>query len=849
MQRQIALKRKSRTSSRKATREYNQAYSGDHLNRIAFPLGGLGAGMVCLEGAGALSHVSVRHQPNIYNEPCIFAAVGIPGRPEWARVLEGPVPGWKIMFPWGKEFSASGNGGPGKTYGLPHFGRASFLARFPFAEIKLTEGRVPYTVAITGWSPFEPGDADNASLPVAALEYKVMNTLHKKLDGVFSFNARNFMAIDKNPQAVKSIPGGYVLWSGASAEKPWEEGAFSVTVPDQAAKVNCAWFRGGWFDPLTMAWRDVEQAACYSRPPVTKGEAAPGGTIFVPFSLKAGASRTFTVQLAWYVPSSNLSIGEAPKACDCGTACHNQKYYQPWYAGRFKSINAVARYWQDNYTKLKTASQRFSRSFYNTTLPPEVIEAVAANLTILKSPTVLRQKDGSLWGWEGCFDTAGCCHGSCTHVWNYAQALPHLFPELERSLRQTEFSQNQDQFGHQNFRAYLPIRPTDHNFHAAADGQLGGIMKVYREWRLSGDQRWPQEFWPGVKQSLDYCIATWDPKHRGALYEPHHNTYDIEFWGPDGLCCSFYLGALKAAVLMGQALGKNVAFYDQLYLKGRRFLESELFNGEYFFQKIQSEGLRAKPGKTKGLGLNYSPEAEAILKKEGPKYQYGTGCLSDGILGAWMAEVCGLGEIADQRKVDRHLASVFKCNFRSDLLDHANTQRPTYALGKEGGLLVCTWPHGKKPSLPFPYCDEVWTGYEHEVASHLIMAGMVKEGLTVVRAARDRYDGRVRNPFNEYECGHWYARAMSSYALLQGLTGARYDAVEQVLYLRPQIKGDWQAFLSTATGYGTVGMKKGKPFFKAATGRVKIREIRILPPRGQGAKGQDKTKSVSGVST
>ena len=130
------------------------------------------------------------------------------------------------------------------------------------------------------------------------------------------------------------------------------------------------------------------------------------------------------------------------------------------------------------------------------------------------------------------------------------------------------------------------------------------------------------------------------------------------------------------------------------------------------------------------------------------------------------------------------------------------------------------------PSLPFVYSNEVWTGIEYQVASHLMAMGQVEEGLEIVRACRDRYDGRVRNPFNEYECGHWYARAMSSYALLQGLTGARYDAVEKVLHLRPRLRGDFRAFLAVAGGYGTVGVRAGRPFFQPVVGKPEVREIR-----------------------
>jgi Glycosyl-hydrolase family 116, catalytic region len=164
----------------------------------------------------------------------------------------------------------------------------------------------------------------------------------------------------------------------------------------------------------------------------------------------------------------------------------------------------------------------------------------------------------------------------------------------------------------------------------------------------------------------------------------------------------------------------------------------------------------------------YSPEAMEILKKEGPKYQYGKGCLSDGVAGDWLARVCGLPEPLDADKVKSHLASVYQYNFKKDLSQHSNPERPGYALGKEGGLVLCTWPKGGELSLPFIFSPEVWTGVEYEVASHLIFEGRVKEGLDIVRTTRSRYDGIVRNPFDEYECGHWYARAMSSYALIEG---------------------------------------------------------------------------------
>jgi hypothetical protein len=167
-------------------------------------------------------------------------------------------------------------------------------------------------------------------------------------------------------------------------------------------------------------------------------------------------------------------------------------------------------------------------------------------------------------------------------------------------------------------------------------------------------------------------------------------------------------------------------------------------------------------------------------------------------------------------------------NLKKDLSHHADPQRPGYALGAEGGLLLCTWPKGGALSLPFVYSNEVWTGIEYQAASHMIASGLVEEGLDVVRTCAARYDGRVRNPFDQYECGHWYARAMSSYALLQAFSGARYDAVSKTLYLKPVIPGDFRSFLSTATGFATVGVKNGKPFLEVTSGTIPYQKIEYV---------------------
>jgi uncharacterized protein (DUF608 family) len=976
-------------------REFNGPYTGSHLNRVAFPIGGMGAGMFCLEGTGAISHVSVRHQMEFFNEPAMFAALCVLGEDSEdniARVIEGPIPDWKYFGGRG-----TGNGAAGATYGLPRFREASFLARFPFGTVSLCDDALPFDVEITGWSPFTPGDPDPSSQPVGALEYHFRNTSDQTRKAVFSFNSRNFMG----GGSIGAIDGGFVLYGGKGDNR--EKGdAFAFFVDGDNAIVDHCWFRGGWWDALTLAWNNVQEAILLDNPPQPSN--APGASLAVPFELKPGEEKTIRLLTSWYVPATNIRFGNraagpafrtAPSkgstagqqavkgflgkglvntfdpdgdgstgtltspefpvtkrylhflvgggrfagqtcvnlmakgkvlqsacgqenelltwssfdlqelmgqrvriqivdqstsawghvladqfvisdepiedlktgsgnaivndltraavladfegddygdwvadppvaCCSSAEACANgecqptiPETYTPWYTTKYNGVLEVGQYWRTHYVSLRQRSALFRDAFYDTTLPGEVVEAVAANLTILKTPTVLRQQDGRLWCWEGCCDDHGCCAGSCTHVWNYAQAICHLFPSMERSLRQTEYHESQDEQGRQAFRANLPIAPGGGAFDAS-DGQLGGIMKAYREWRIAGDNDWLKAYWPKIKLSLDYMIEKYDPRHTGLLEEDHHNTYDINYFGPDGHCGSFYLGALAAAVQMGQTVGDDVALYRELLEKGKQRMETELYNGEYFIQIVMKKGLdhNFRPIRPEDQSPKYQ-EVAKIVNRQGPKYQYGTGCLSDGVLGLWMAKVCGLDDaIVDNEKVTSHLKAVHKYNLKHDLSMHANPQRPTFAMGDDGGLLLCSWPRGGKPLLPFVYSDEVWTGIEYQVASHLMMCGGVEEGLDIVRECRERYDGVRRNPFNEYECGHWYARAMSSYGLLQGMTGVRYDAVTKTLYVDSQV-GDCRSFLSTATGFGTVELKDGKVSLDVKSGDIPVVETVI----------------------
>ena len=626
-----------------------------------------------------------------------------------------------------------------------------------------------------------------------------------------------------------------------NVEKTNSEGygsACLIAIGDKP-RIKGMWLRSpGWeFDSLSALWREVSTGNFTVNEGSNEIDTAGrnGCSILFGGALAAGESRTHRVLITWHFPNCCLQVGGIGAAAATGSAgCRSfpedaPASWRPYYTSNWKDAREVALYVEEHYASLRTRTVAFKEALFSSTLPPYVLDAVSANLAILKSPTVLRLENGDLWGWEGCFPDAGCCHGSCTHVWNYAQALPNLYPQLERTLRELELERSMDENGHVTFRSALPEGPVKHDFHAASDGQLGGIMKVFRDWQICGDLDWLKKMYPLAKRSLDYCIRTWDPDHKGGLFEPHHNTYDIEFWGAEGMCSSIYLGALSAMTQMARAVDqtKDAEFYGDLANRCALFMEGELFNGEYFQQKVQYLGLRNTTFATMVAGVGeHSSEMQKLLKREGPKYQYGSGCLSDGVIGAWMARSYGIDTPLTQAKVHTALQAIFKNNFKTDLSQHANAQRPGYAMGHEPGLLLCTWPHGGKPTLPFVYSDEVWTGIEYQVASHLIAEGFVKEGLTIVKALRSRYDGRIRNPWNEYECGNYYARAMASYALLGALSGFRYSAAQRTLWFDPRLsQRPFKTFFSTAPGFGSITLEAKNIRIQMVEGELPLEKL------------------------
>jgi len=795
-----------------------RTFCGPALREIAFPLGGIGTGCISLGGRGQLRDWEIFNRPNQGFRPAFtFATLRAQadGAEPITRVLESPVPP-PYSGPHGIDHM---NG-----EGLPHLASNTFRGEYPFAWLDFPDGAMPLKVGLEAFNPFIPLNDADSGLPVAILTYTIENVGSTPVSAVLAWTMQNVIGyacsgplnradMGGNRNAYRAADGlrGFLLDSAKESAAPERAGTMALATPwpdvTYAADLGPGWD----FDTGHAFWDAIAGRGAFDDS--AANEPTPDGQTCVcalgaKVTLQPGESARMPFIIAWHFPTYCKHWSWRQGGEDGDVARWINHYAQPFDDAWAVAADTTARLGQ-----LHADSMKYHDALFTSTLPAVVLDAASSQTSTLKTPTCLRLEDGTFYGFEGCSARAGCCPGSCTHVWNYQQALPFLFPALERSMRAADYRYNlRESDGKMAFRIDLPLGTTLWGYHAAADGQLGGIMKTYRDWLVCGDDDWLRGLWPSLKKSLSYVWEEWDKDRDGLLEGVQHNTYDIELQGPNPLIGVFFLGALRAAEEMARRLGEDedADEYRRLFEEASAKTDEHLYNGEYYVQKYDPEKVKTQ--------------------------QFGDGCLSDQMLGQWLASICGLGHLLPAEHVRSTLAAVFRYNWQASLADHANPQR-IYAVADDAGLLMCTWPRGNRPLIPTRYCDEVWTGIEYQVASHLIMEGFVAEGLTIVKGTRDRHDGLKRNPWDEPECGSHYARAMASWGLILALSGYRCCAADGLLQFAPQINADdFRTFWSTDAAWGTYAQKVGGMAgvrLTVLSGAQSVRTLRLrLPASG-----------------
>jgi len=800
-------------------------YSGKKTNEIRFPLGGIGSGSINLAGNASLVDWEIfnRANKNSLNGNSHFAIrAEYPNGETVVKILQGDQ-----IQNLGGLFGATGT--PMAAY--PHFKKVKFDATFPIATITLEDDNFPAKVILKAFNPLIPLDAYNSSIPSAFFEIDVKS----KVDGIkylITLAVKNPFKCGIN-EKIKSKKYTAIKLSHYGVDKSdLKYGDLTVAVDDKEGIAQRYWFRGSWCDAVTTFWHELNLGEFCNR---DYEERQPGDHCVIGAKkvINKNESKKTKFVLAWNIPNCNnywyrdfCTYIKEGKSCEEIDEYVKNARWKNYYATVFEDSTKSCFYSLDNFSSLYKKTNDFCSAMKNSTLDKSVIDAITSTLTVLKSPTVIRLEDGTLYGWEGLKSNAGSCEGTCTHVWAYQYALCFLFPELERSLRDTEFKYDTDQDGRMYFRTALPLGVGYAVQAPCVDGQMSTIIKIYRDWKLTGNTKWLKENWDNLVKTLEYAWSDknfheWDRNHDGVLEGRQHHTLDVELFGPSSWLEGMYLAALKAASEMAEFLGhtEKSKEYLKLFEKGYKWTKENLFNGKYFYQKVNLEDKKLVEHFDAMYYWNY--EQNQI------KYQIGEGSALDQLLGQWHANICGIGDIFDKNDRKTALKHMFKNNVKSSLREYPNAWR-VFAVNDEGGSIICTYPDGvQRPVIPIPYCDECMTGFEYAFAGLLISEGFIEEGLTVVKYIRNRYDGEKRNPFNEIECGANYARAMASFSLLPIFSGYTFDLPNNYIGFAPVVEGDFNCFYSTGTGWGSFIKTNNEQKITISSGYLTLESVGI----------------------
>jgi len=795
------------------------SYDQSHLTCISMPLGGIGTGTVGLGGRGDLRDWEIMNRPSKGFVPAhtFFTLYAKPtGGQAVTKVLEGP-----LDPPYDSE-----NGFRQRPYGLPRFRKCEFHAAYPFGQVLLSDPNVPLDVRIEAFNPLVPADADASGMPVAILRFVLTNRRSRRITASVCGNVQNFIGTDgvdgesKNNvntfRRAQQLRGVFMSSRGVSTKAP-QHGTMALTTTARAGVTyRTAWTSdapGPVFTARRDFWNDFGADGKLENRSAA-GQNAPVASLAVRTSVPPRGSRAITFLLTWRFPN-RLAWGiREPKSKTDDAIVGN--YYATQYRDAWDVALKAARKLPD----LERKTSAFVRAFCESDLPPVVKEAALYNVSNLRSETCFRTRDGRFFGFEGCNDTVGCCLGSCSHVWNYEQATAFLFGDLSCKMREVEFLQATRDDGFMSFRVMLPVKRAREMDCIAADGQMGCLMKLYRDWRLSGNSKMLRRMWPRARKALEFAWAPggWDADRDGVMEGRQHNTTDYDFYGPNPLTAGWYLGALRAAEEMAAHVGDDdfVMECRALFARGSAWVDKHLFNGEYYEQQVRSP----------------SDHTRRLRRGERePDNQPGRGCMTDQLVGQFLANVCGLGHLLRPGNIRTTLGSIMKHNFLKDMSDHVNPLR-AFVLNNEKMLVYGTFPRGgRKPQSCLRF-DETWTGIEYAAAVLMMQEGRVADGLRIFKAVRDRFDGRKRNPFDEPECGRHYARAMSSWAAVPALTGFHYSGVDRTMTFAAK---EGKHFWSTGYAWGTCTVRNTrggrKVSLKVLHGVINVERI-ILTGRG-----------------
>ena len=738
-------------------------YSGEDLKHIGMPVGGICCGHVYLGGDGRLWHWDVFNQRirTRYTGPHYAEPMATDSGIDVGFAIRARVGGKDMVRP------LDATGFPG----------VRFRGAYPMGFVEYSDDDFPLEVSLEAFSPFSPLEVDDSSLPLTVMRYTVRNRSKNTVEVALAGQMANPVLQHSGNSAGGEFVNTVRHRRGATClhytvdETP--RGDDGEERPDMGDMTLAILDHGEGVFAVAGLPEDSEEGPFSAGPETARSssDVRPNGAVGKSFTLAPGEKITVSFAVSWRFPNHPAPVGKGH-----------------YYAERFASSLAAMDYLSGRYDNFYARTRSWHDTWYDSTLPHWLLDRTFINTSTLATSTCLRMEGGRFYGWEG----VGCCAGTCSHVWQYAQSVGRVFPELERITRErVDYGLSYQPDGSIWYRADID-RPKAR--HEAIDGQCGTILRVYREHTMSPNDAFLHRIWPRVKGSIQFLIKQ-DGDGNGVLEGKQFNTLDAAWYGPISWLSSLYIGALRAGSAMAREMD-NEAFAEEcetLAKRGGKWVSENLFDGEYFYQERDPA----------------HPEA----------FGSGIGCHIDQVFGQGWAHQLGLERVLPKDKTQMALKSLWRYNFTPDVGPYREEYQTGrwYAMPGEAGLIMCTFPkggeresRGDKPTHGFAgYFNECMNGFEYQAAGHMIAEGLVQEGLAVTRAVHDRYHPSRRNPYNEIECGDHYARSMASHGVFVSVCGFEHHGPKGHIGFSPRLTPeDFRSAFVTAEGWGTFTQKR-----------------------------------------
>jgi len=654
----------------------------------------------------------------------------------------------------------------------------TFETTYPVATVRYSDRNLPLEVTAELFSPFIPGNAKDSGMPATIQAITMKNTssgplsvqlvgwLENKILSVTEKNNAGFSRTNELVQngSFKGISLGSTL-TDTELERAADFGNMCLASTDKDAVY------------IPDISKDTNGPALVIRDLVKASNGSPVAGVSVLHRLNPGEEVKSDFIISWYTP--NISFSNRGNEV---TAQNANKHY---YTTHFDNAAAVAGYISGNYESLKRQTFLWKETWYDSSLPWWFLERTFNNISAIATTSTHRFQDGRYYAWEG----VGCCHGNCTHVYQYSHAVSRIFPELERDTR--ERVDLGSGVGYDEATGMIRIRGEKTG--PSIDGQAGTVLRIYREHQMSRDDQFLQKNWPKIKKAVVFVMEQ-DKNHDGMEDTPMENTLDALWHGE----ISWIVGLCIAGVRAGQAMAEEMNDTDfaaqckQYVEMGSKNMEAELFNGEYFIHR---------------------PDP-AVGKKEIGSFNT---CHIDQVYGQSWAWQVNLGRVLSKEKTMSALRALWKYNYMPDVGPYvkAHPGGRFYALAGEGGMIMNTNPsndenpYGNAKAWQVGYFSECMSGFEHQVAAHMMAEGMAEESLVLTRSIHDRYHAYKRNPFNEIECSDHYGRAMASHGTFISACGFTYHGPKGHIGFAPRIKPEnFKAPFTVAEGWGTYSQQR-----------------------------------------